>query len=292
MKRIQNLIIALIFFNILSVFSQEENTVSPDAKKDIDNFLNLNICIENKDLSFDFFKKNIKNSNVRSEKYFWFKSKKIQLEQVGSLGSNFITAGIHNDTVYTVYIELNSEISKLLNELAQKDIEIKKGLEKNWFLKDNYSIDEVKSINYVYRFESNKVKEKILKQVHDYFQNYNNIEIPNDLKESYDLLMNPVIFYDYGVDKCYANKIEPTGRKAINQLFKNNRIDLIKNVLRSPNTEARIYALEVLFFSRNMNKYDAEVMNKIEKLPFMISVCKDCFVDLKTNMEIIKSLKK
>ena len=66
---------------------------------------------------------------------------------------------------------------------------------------------------------------------------------------------------------------------AITALIEKERWDLIRNVLRGPNPEARIYAAEALLRpNAPITAADRETIARIRSLPILISICRGCEV--------------
>ncbi len=114
-------------------------------------------------------------------------------------------------------------------------------------------------------------------------------EVPAPCQEAYAVLMDPLERYDYG-QFCYMAGIPPLGRRAIEQLRAQHATGLISAVLRSPNPEARVYAVEALLglarADEPISEADREAIRKIIALDIPISVCKGCFVSRSSARDI------
>lgn len=70
-------------------------------------------------------------------------------------------------------------------------------------------------------------------------------QVNDTLPQEYKILSDSTFHYDFG-EYCYVLNKPPLGRKAIETLRLEKRIDLIKSVLNGNNNEGKVYAIEAL----------------------------------------------
>jgi hypothetical protein len=104
--------------------------------------------------------------------------------------------------------------------------------------------------------------------------------VPSELVEPYELLTDPMGDLRFG-DLCGRSADWLPERAAIRALERAGRVDLISNVLRSPNPEGRVYAAESLLKRRaaggDVADDDLRVIAAIRELEIPISCCGGCF---------------
>jgi hypothetical protein len=103
------------------------------------------------------------------------------------------------------------------------------------------------------------------------------VEVPAELREAYELLLSPFETLDIG-DNCYEGGEPPEGRVATRKLVAARRADLLRNVLRGPNPEARLYAARGLRELGALSGPDHAVTLKLRKLKLPLATCSGCMV--------------
>lgn len=141
----------------------------------------------------------------------------------------------------------------------------------------NYVKEFEYGFTYYFTFEEDynryayAVQEKLGKQ--------EEIEIPDDLKDEYELLINPLNELSYGYAAGYlAPPLKE--RLAIGKLVSSGRFDLIENILKGHNPEGRIFALEAILKEGLQNediiKRNQNTIKEILKLDILIHVADGC----------------
>lgn len=106
-------------------------------------------------------------------------------------------------------------------------------------------------------------------------------EVPPALLRHVSLLTSPVERFEFGAT-CYDGGEPPAGRVAMDALLKADRWDLVRNVLRGPHPEGRVYAAEALLNRRpdgmSLDAADLATIRAIHALPTPIEVCEGCIV--------------
>ncbi len=93
-----------------------------------------------------------------------------------------------------------------------------------------------------------------------------------EMAAAYELLMSPTANIDIGYS-C-SNSATPEGARAIGRIAR--RRDLLRNVLRGPNPEARFYAAGVLLTWRYVVDEDWKAIDALEALPIDLDTCSGC----------------
>jgi hypothetical protein len=99
--------------------------------------------------------------------------------------------------------------------------------------------------------------------------------------DAYGLLMDPLLDHDYGT-ACYIAMSPPGARVAIEALMAAGTYELVRSVLRSPNPEARVYAVEALKRwerqGRAIQAADQQAIDFLATQTTPIRVCEGCLV--------------
>lgn len=114
-----------------------------------------------------------------------------------------------------------------------------------------------------------------------YFGKFNNVEIPEIIKNEYEFLTNPMSEYDYGYI-CYFAGSKPEARIAIEKIIKYGNTKILENILTSCNPEGRFYAIEALFAGhidsiKSSNRY-SDILDKIARLRVPVTQCSGCII--------------
>jgi hypothetical protein len=103
------------------------------------------------------------------------------------------------------------------------------------------------------------------------------VAVPEELRESYELLLSPFESLDIG-DNCYEGGSPPEGRVAARKLVAARRADLLRNALRGPNPEGRLYAARGLRDLEVLSTADHAAIGKLRKLELPLATCHGCMV--------------
>ena len=263
-------------------------------QKDKRNFKNLTKFISQKDFTINNFKSQIKSLSIDNENQIWKKSRKIQAVQYGGLISNWITIATYDDKIFSIEIVISGEDAEVMKRLAKRNRKINLELKKNWKYSKEIDLDKNIIESFKYVFIDEKIKSQFENEIAKDLGQINEIEINDDLKESYEILIDPMKNYDYGYS-CYYGAIKPDGRKAIEKILEAKRFDLLKNIIRGFNPEGRAYGIEAFFIAYSKNKYiiskeDEDCIKKILKSNISINKCSGCDVFSSSYDEIFPSI--
>jgi hypothetical protein len=89
--------------------------------------------------------------------------------------------------------------------------------------------------------------------------------------------------------KCGEGGEPPAGAEEVRALRSSRRFDLLRNVLRGPNPEARVYALKVLR-QMEVSAGDRTAIEAVSALPVKITTCSGCTYFDATISEALKEL--
>jgi hypothetical protein len=116
------------------------------------------------------------------------------------------------------------------------------------------------------------------------------VAVPAELASAYARLMSPAEELAVG-GRCGEGGTPPPGAEETEALRSARRIDLLRNVLRGPNPEARVYALSAL---RQLDALDAKDRASVERLtalPIKVRNCFGCTFGSGTLQEALRALK-
>jgi len=113
------------------------------------------------------------------------------------------------------------------------------------------------------------------------------VEFPSELREPYELLLSPLQTLDIG-DYCYEGGEPPDGLIAARKLVVARRADLLRNVLRGPNPEARLYAARGLRELGALSDADRALTLKLRKLKLPLVNCSGCTIHREPSEETWK----
>ena len=109
------------------------------------------------------------------------------------------------------------------------------------------------------------------------------VNIPAELKESYEYLISPLNNSYIGEGICGLGGPILEGKTSIDVLIKANRIDLIENVLKGYNPGGRIFAAITLLRIEKkgtvLNPELKKTLNKVIALDIPVSTCSGCIVN-------------
>jgi len=119
------------------------------------------------------------------------------------------------------------------------------------------------------------------------------VDVPADLKDSYDELISPLNNSVVGFGACGYGGVVPQGKEAIDSLVKAKRVDLIENLLRGYNPGGRVYAalalLEMKKQGLRLSNDTPYLINKIRSLNIKIETCSGCIITYRTAKEILEA---
>jgi len=289
MHKIISILLLLNFFFSFQSIGQSEKIKRNWIKKDKANFHNLIDFLSKDELDLDEFKSKIQNLDIREEDSLWFNCKRIEATQYGGYISNWINLETINNKIFSLQIEVTREDAKILKMIAEEDEIVKKALTSNW------TFSEKRKLKYEFNYENEELKKEFELLVEKKLGKIQEIEVKGELKEAYEILLNPIFNYDYG-HHCYFGGTQPEGRIAIEKLVEAKRFDLIKNIIRGYNPEGRAYGIEVLLKAhsrrnRIINAEDENVIKWLLKTEFNVNSCSGCFVMSNSYSKIFEKIK-
>jgi hypothetical protein len=116
------------------------------------------------------------------------------------------------------------------------------------------------------------------------------VTVPSTLASGYATLMSAEEALAVGT-YCSEGGEPPPGAREMKALRAAGRLDLIRNVLRGPNPEARIYALATLKELGAVDAQDRAVIDRIMALPIKIESCEGCDFASGTIKDALEALK-
>jgi hypothetical protein len=144
-----------------------------------------------------------------------------------------------------------------------------------------HDLEEVNQHILRYQTRDKALSEAITRSIADSLGSYSPPTPDPRYQEEYETLMDPLAEHHYG-HLCYFAAKPPAARDAIENLIAGEQYQLIRSVLRSPNPEARVYAVEAL---RRLEKSDVPIQQEDRKaIDFLASqtmpvyVCSGCLV--------------
>jgi hypothetical protein len=114
------------------------------------------------------------------------------------------------------------------------------------------------------------------------------VQVPPDLAAAYARLMSPQEELAVGTN-CGEGGEPPAGAEEVKALRSSRRFDLLRNVLRGPNPEARVYALKALR-QTGVSAGDRAAIEAVSALPLKITTCSGCAYFHATTSEALKEL--
>lgn len=154
------------------------------------------------------------------------------------------------------------------------------------------------------RFEEGDYGMSFSRESPEMFQTYKNavsaelgemesLTVPADLRDSYESLISPLNNSVVGKGCCGYACVIPQGKRAIDEIVKANRIDLIGNILKGYNPGGRVYAAQAMLELEKQGvvlSIDAQnAIKKIRNLDISIETCSGCIHYHKTAKDILDS---
>src|SRR4029079_11851038 len=106
---------------------------------------------------------------------------------------------------------------------------------------------------------------------------------------AYARLMSPQEELAVGTN-CGEGGEPPAGAKETKSLSSARRFDLLRNVLRGPNPEARVYALKALEQAGAAGAPERAAIEAVRALPAKVRACGGCDYHSGTTAEALKEL--
>jgi hypothetical protein len=108
----------------------------------------------------------------------------------------------------------------------------------------------------------------------------------DEIARAYQTLMSPFEHLTFG-KMCWEGAEKPNGRREMEKLVQADRIDLLRNALRSANPEGRVYAAEGLLAlaqhtGKPLEPSDKTAIDEIRDSPVLIEACSGCMPENKT----------
>jgi hypothetical protein len=113
-------------------------------------------------------------------------------------------------------------------------------------------------------------------------------DLTDALVSAYETLMSPMTDLAVG-DNCGFASVPPAGREEADALQSAGRVDLLRNVLRGPNPEARVYAARALTRMDAIGPDDLRILHRLASRPIPIQSCSGCIYDWMSSAEAFAS---
>jgi hypothetical protein len=115
------------------------------------------------------------------------------------------------------------------------------------------------------------------------------VDVPPELALAYATLMSPLEELAVGT-ACSDSGEPPDGAEETKALRVAHRLDLIRNVLRGPNPEARVYAARALERLGPVTPDDKAVIDKVIALPVKVTSCTGCMFSAGSTQDALRAL--
>ena len=117
------------------------------------------------------------------------------------------------------------------------------------------------------------------------------VTVPQHLKDAYEGLISLGNNSTIGSGGCGYGGATPAGKKAMDELVKANRLDLIGNILKGYNPGGRMYAaLALIAMQRKGTELPADLLQALEvvrNMDLQLETCRGCIITPKTPKLII-----
>lgn len=120
-----------------------------------------------------------------------------------------------------------------------------------------------------------RMKARAAERLHNELGPMNQVDVPEDLKDAFEMLMSPKVQHTVGSQCSYAG-IPPPANLATRKLINADRADLLRNVLHGPNPEARVYAAWGLTRLEALSEADRRIIDKLRHLDITMLACYGC----------------
>jgi len=200
----------------------------------------------------------------------------INLERYGGYTSIFITVLV-DENILSFDSIITIRINKRIIKLFEKKYSISSIQNSEVYYGENYSY-------HIIKHKDMDLYEAFINNFSEYFQINKNIYIPDEIKNEYRLLTEPlngnVFGYRIGFDG-----IIPRERIALNKILESNDNNILMGIIASPNPEGRLYAIEGLS-KNNINniindKEYLNILNKTIELNCPVRVGRYCVISFK-----------
>jgi hypothetical protein len=285
--------ILIIFFNFLVIHSYAQNyngeIINESQQSDNDCFINLITTLLDEDKCVSQFTSNLRNYKFRQRTDLGFGLQRSQYYQYGEHIVNYVTILVFKDTIIETSAEIAFHHMKYIDSVASKHPTIAKNINQYWVkgVTDKYG----ELGNYFLFHHRNKTEyAKMLKHFENELGVIDTLSVEENFKSAYNLLTNADELFAFG-DFCYSSGTAPVGKTAIAQLEKYNKVEMIKNIVKSCNPEGRVYAIVSLLNLSLKGKYkltssDKALIKKIINSNIPISTCGGCTFSTYTAKEI------
>ncbi|MBN1260938.1 MAG: hypothetical protein JXB35_09685 [Anaerolineae bacterium] len=200
----------------------------------------------------------------------------------GRLHSARLPGGYTSITITLVSFE-NAIVAAAVRQQTWNNPEVLPLLEESW---GGLVHREEKELCYAYR---NPRAQMCLREAIHQALGCWEADTPAELQPAYATLMDPLESYEFGT-YCGVASVPPKGRVAIEDLKQRQAWDLIRAVLRSPNPEGRVYAIETLLALEQagnaLSPQDQRAIEALLAMEIPVSVCGGCFTFQKTAKEL------
>lgn len=288
-------VIIFFVFSLGSLLGQENKYNTEWIKLDEENFNRLSEYISESNHSIDYFFENLDNLKIIRKQKVWTDVIKYQVMQYGGEISSAINIMTYKNDIFHLEIKLGND-KDVIEHLRSLNENINKELLSNWKLLEVEDTKREISEQYIYIFEDKLLMESFKNSIRNFLGTLNNVKYNNDItiRKAYELLMSPILTYDYGISGLLYEKNLPA-RDAINLLIEDKRVDLIQNITRGYNISGRAYGLEALIRIKeydNLGNDDIETLKKLSKIPFPVTTCIGDLISYKRYEDILVKLRK
>lgn len=284
-------IILFSFINLLA----ETNTVNESRlKQDEENMLNLMEVLNSGSLEIDFYKKNIENLNIHSEKELGFGVKNIEAYQSGAYTSNVISIYTYNNKIFYFRVRIIGKDIEKIDILKKRNSSIAQFISDKWIVDDYQRFPTLSPIitkRLKYHFLDQETYSIYKTRIANKLGKLLDMPVDHSLRDEYEILISPFEQYNFGTACGYAG-IPPLGRQAIKVIKKRNP-QLLRNIIRGYSLEGRIYGIQALLelASKNMiqlTKEDISTMKKVINLDVIVNQCGGCMSSSLKAKELFK----
>lgn len=264
--------------------------VAQDIKNEIESLNKINNFFKSERKTYSSFINELTNVNVTKKSVLWYNYKKTEALYYGNPFSINVTVCTKGDEIFYLLLSFDIDATKFLLEESLTNKKLK-DLLSEWKI-----LEKDKNKFYTIIYQNSELIKEFENSISSYLGNLSSVKTDPSIEIAYSTLLNFYSNYDYG-NICYGNSVEPIGRKYIEILITEKRIDLIKNILRGYNPEGRMYAIEALlrinsYDENSLDDEDFNVINKIIKLPLIVRTCYGSFVDYESCKTIYSKILK
>lgn len=114
------------------------------------------------------------------------------------------------------------------------------------------------------------------------------VGVPAELRNAHDELTSPAAWLTYGTSCGVGTESPPAGRRHVLLLVAANRVDLLRDVLRSPSQIGRIYAAAELMETPTLEPADAAAIRAIRGIVAKVDSCDGPHVQDRTAAQLLR----